>query len=295
MTYYDSNTTGLAQQMAMKCIRAVVPSDFVALQTTFELWNVMIPNWMQPVFRAGYRPEPEPFWRRLEYEMRNGIDGEYMKINKKDIRIDKCARQLLLQCLRKVLLRKIIYKTKFMEHCLKVDREHMSWEDAAGIACRQNERLARREKLEKELNDEKRHGKSPKWWEFWSYLKPSKARVMPSSIVVSPPSEQWHIQRILTRPSNQYLDMHVVYGYDLEAVSNNLDKPGLRAIADIKAHVASLTRKTSWVTGQAVVVDLAGMCFVLRVNAIECILTYCCNVVLVLVLCFVLRQSYNCS
>jgi hypothetical protein len=258
----------------------VNPTQFLSLTQNFEDWLVHVPAWQMPVYKLwGECAAPEPFWRRLLIEQRLGIDGPYTKIDRKDQKIDKVARDLGSHTWQKMLIRRAMIRKVVDSRRCQQESECMLFEDALAIRARQLERLQHFEEDTKAKYD--RMGLFRRLFGRCRMNVYAKIGISQTpEALCAPASEAWN-QRILQ--SKRYQAFHkrklptagtivltaedgvpaVIKTLDIDSmnphlfIASELDDIRLLLIHE-NNRIHKKFRVTSWITGEAVYFDKHG-------------------------------------
>lgn len=125
------------------------PIQYIRCERTYEVWRYHFPSWMHPIVHFGSSAPKETFFRRLQYELRNGKDGIYARIDALDSRLDAAGRKLLRFLRQAVVLRRFVRNKCIEDYRISVNQCLMQWEDTLAAAVRVD-REARRVKEEQE-------------------------------------------------------------------------------------------------------------------------------------------------
>lgn len=226
-------------------------ADFIRIQRDIEAWDVDIPGWMQPAFRWGTEAGPEPFWRRLLYEQRLGIEGKYTKLNKLDDRVDRAAKTFykILRC--NAVRRKFIIRDVWEAHRLRTDREMMGWEDALAVANRQEFRRKEEDRI--------RRQRKAKYGILAGVLDScASRRGAKVAIAQATAAEEWHKEVVVKAPPRQR--MHGSQSYRVDTLMyDRQNREKLEVMYKFyQPHIHKSRRMHSWVTGEPVFFNAKG-------------------------------------
>jgi hypothetical protein len=135
--FHEGGLIRKTYRKASDSLALVVPRQGISIvarlvrsMRTDDAWDVEVPPWMKPGLRWGDHACAEPFWRKLQREVRSGAVGDHWKKYQNEMRILLSSKTILDYMKLRASVHRTLREDVLAAHRQHVDHTFMAWEDS---------------------------------------------------------------------------------------------------------------------------------------------------------------------